>query len=202
MPEPARAGGGREKIHPSRRNFNPVGWGQVSRLKKKDPKLKKCSVLGVCPGPLLGLKKCMLGRTINRPRVIAALEVLVDGSLNRVTLSELGSSELLLQLCRNLGIPLFGQYALFFRAYSPSRGAFHSCATCSYVVRLSVWAWAMWLDTWSMGSSRTDSGYTSKKILLKCCLVVLNAHTFRECDRAMWSHTWPVGAPGQCKHCC
>ena len=46
----------------------------------------------------------------------------MDGSLNRVTLSELGSSELLLQLCRNLGIPLFGQYALFFRAYSPSRG--------------------------------------------------------------------------------
>ena len=31
----------------------------MSRLKKKS-KVEKCPVLGVCPGPLLGLKKCML----------------------------------------------------------------------------------------------------------------------------------------------
>ena len=32
---------GQEKNHPGRRNFNPVGGGQVSRLKKKTPKVEK-----------------------------------------------------------------------------------------------------------------------------------------------------------------
>ena len=49
------------------------------------------------------------------------LEVLVDGSLNKVTLPKLGNLELPLQLCRNPEVPLFGQYALFFKAYCPSR---------------------------------------------------------------------------------
>ena len=55
-----KLGGGGAKIHPRRRNFNPVGGGggQVSRL-EKNPKLKKCPVLGVYPGPLFGLRKCI-----------------------------------------------------------------------------------------------------------------------------------------------
>ena len=43
----------------------------------------------------------------------------MDGSLNRVTLLELGSSELPLQLCRNPMVPLFGQYAFFFLGILP-----------------------------------------------------------------------------------
>ena len=75
----------------------------------------------------------------------------MDGSLSRVTLLDLGSLELRLQLCRNPKVPLFGQCALFFKAYCPSRGpggAVHTCVYCSYVVRLSVWAKAVWLDKW------------------------------------------------------
>ena len=41
---PAVPGGGQEKNRPGRRNFNPVGGGQGSRLKKKTPKVEKFPV--------------------------------------------------------------------------------------------------------------------------------------------------------------
>ena len=41
LPRRAQPGGGQGKNHPGRRNFNPVGGGQVSRLKKKTPKVEK-----------------------------------------------------------------------------------------------------------------------------------------------------------------
>ena len=50
-------GGGREKSHPGTRNFNPVGGGQVLRLKKKHPKLKKFPVGWGISGTAVGVEK-------------------------------------------------------------------------------------------------------------------------------------------------
>ena len=43
----------------------------------------------------------------------------MDSSFDKVTLPELGSSELLLQLYRSPEVPRFGQYALFFQSVLP-----------------------------------------------------------------------------------
>ena len=51
--------------------------------------------------------------------MIAALEVLMEGSLKTVTLPELGSLELRLQLRCILQVPLFGRCALFFHGVLP-----------------------------------------------------------------------------------
>ena len=46
----------------------------------------------------------------------------MDGSLNRVTLPELGGLELPMQLCRIPKIPCLGSTVCFFMAYCPNRG--------------------------------------------------------------------------------
>ena len=97
----------------------------------------------------------------------------MDGSLNGVTLRELGSLELPLQLCCKLEVPLCGQYALFFRAYCPNRAPQghrpHFCVLlirCLFVPNIgSSWesVWAVWLDTWAMETSGIHSSCTSQK---------------------------------------
>ena len=53
--------GGGEKLHPRQAKFQPsTGGTSVAVHKKKHPKLKKCPVSGVYPGPLLGLKEGIL----------------------------------------------------------------------------------------------------------------------------------------------
>ena len=106
----------------------------MSRLKKKHPKLKKFPVgWGVFGDRCWGRKTAW--RIVNRPRVYAALEVLVDGSLNRVTLPKVGSLELAMQLCRNTEIPCLGS-TLFFSwrtaQTGPPGGAVHTaCNQCA-----------------------------------------------------------------------
>ena len=78
---------GKGSTSPWKAKFQPNGAGggggaSIVVGKKKQPKWKRCPVLGVCPGPPVGLRKCLVGteRTITRPRVIAALGTLVDSS--------------------------------------------------------------------------------------------------------------------------
>ena len=93
-------GGGKKNL-PSKRNFNLVGRGHVLWLKIITAEVEKVSSLGGMSRATVGVDKNHGGvwcsgteRTVNRPQVIAALEVLVDNSLNMVAVRELGSSEL------------------------------------------------------------------------------------------------------------
>ena len=91
--------------------------------------------------------------------MIKALEILVDGSLNRVTLPELGSFELPLQLCCRLEVPLFGQHAFFFPGRTAQIGApggavhtvrhahtLFACVECLFFFGSGIQA--VWLHTW------------------------------------------------------
>ena len=72
---------GREKIHPGRRNFNPVGGAGTSVAVEQTPKVEKVPGWVGCFGDrCYGRETSCSWRKVNRPRVIAALEVLVDGS--------------------------------------------------------------------------------------------------------------------------
>ena len=125
----------------------------------------------------------------------------MEGSLNKVIFPKLGSLELPLPLCRNPEIPCFGSTLLFFlRGHRPNRGPRgrrqHLCVLLIRCSSFPKWAWAVWVDTWLMGRSRTDSGSTSPKKLPECFFVVLIC-ALLECDRAMWLYPWPLGAPGR-----
>ena len=79
--------------------------------------------------------------------MIAALDVLVDGSLNGVTLAKLRRLELPLQLCNNPQIAYFGSTLFFFHGYCPNtrpRGCRpHLCVLLIRCSSILKWAWAV-----------------------------------------------------------